>query len=101
MAMGLCCDHLLGKKTRLMGTDTTARRIRLHFRLRGRALSLTIHIGSPVALAGYQGFSVGDSPVLLSLLNDEQTRLLGEITDAGTTHQIAAMVGNILQVLFT
>eukprot|EP00752_Nemacystus_decipiens_P004220 g3855.t2 len=50
---------------------------------------------------GYQGFSVGDSPVLLSLLNDEQMRFLGEITDADTTHQIATMAAEMTNALQT
>ena len=48
---------------------------------------------------GYQGFSVGESPVLLSLLDDEQMRFLGEITDADTTHQIATMASEMTSAL--
>eukprot|EP00903_Cladosiphon_okamuranus_P014388 g13356.t1 len=48
---------------------------------------------------GYQGYSVGESPVLLSLLNDEQMRFLGEITDADTTHQIATMASEMTSAL--
>lgn len=48
---------------------------------------------------GYQGFSVGESPVLLSLLNEEQMKLLAEITDAGTTHKIATMAAEMTTAL--
>ncbi|CAM9549029.1 unnamed protein product, partial [Hapterophycus canaliculatus] len=48
---------------------------------------------------GYQGFSVGESPVMLSLLNDEQMGFLGEITDPGTTHQIATMADEMTKSL--
>ncbi|CAN0257094.1 unnamed protein product [Pylaiella littoralis] len=48
---------------------------------------------------GYQGFSVGESPVLLSLLDDEQMKVLAEITDAGTTHKIATMAADMTTAL--
>ncbi|CAB1100383.1 unnamed protein product [Ectocarpus sp. CCAP 1310/34] len=48
---------------------------------------------------GYQGFSAGESPVLLSLLNDDHMRLLGEMTDTRTTHQIAAMAAEMTSSL--
>lgn len=48
---------------------------------------------------GYQGFSVGESPVMLSLLNDEHMGFLGEITDPGTTHQIATMADEMTKSL--
>lgn len=48
---------------------------------------------------GYQGFSVGESPVLLSLLNDDHMRFLGEITDTRTTHQIATMAAEMTSSL--
>ncbi|CAM9430029.1 unnamed protein product [Ectocarpus sp. 12 AP-2014] len=48
---------------------------------------------------GYQGFSAGESPVLLSLLNDDHLRLLGETTDTQTTHQIATMAAEMTSSL--
>lgn len=48
---------------------------------------------------GYQGFSVAESPVLLSLLTDEHMRFLREITDADTTHQIATMASEMTSAL--
>lgn len=56
-------------------------------------LRVACRVSNEIFVEGFRGFSAGDSPVLLSLLDDEQMRLLGEITDADTTHQIAAMVG--------
>ncbi|CAM9414144.1 unnamed protein product, partial [Discosporangium mesarthrocarpum] len=37
---------------------------------------------------GYRGFTIEESPVLLSVLNDEQLRLLGDMADKSVVHQI-------------
>ncbi|CAM9387684.1 unnamed protein product [Choristocarpus tenellus] len=48
---------------------------------------------------GYRGFSVEDSPVILSVLNDEQMKLLGDLADISVAQQMQGVVNDMTSAM--
>lgn len=53
------------------------------------------HNALTTGLAGYRGISAENSPVMLSVLDEEKVRILSDMTDPSTTSHIEKAVRNV------